>query len=284
MAASGRVEELEALYNHIEYLNSKLDIFDSITGTNSLLYKELHSSQGEKVKKAIDQYYSNKELPNKKPQALNLSSHQAFFTKLGTLKFYTFVQALKYMYQFCFLTKHELKNLCEKVKDFDLRWNQYITVRCCQLFVQYCKTILFIKAHSISKYIIVIAAYTPKDFQINDKVCDTNLLNKIKDFIISCSSDPFLFIHSEVDFLSSPLARFAGSVGAFIARLFGTFPLIDFNQFSIFNPPASQPETTLMDDESIILSHLSLMKETLFFFLFAFFEKTNSNDCFELVI
>lgn len=284
MVASGRVEELEALYNHIEYLNSKLDIFDSITGTNSAIFKELHSSQGEKVKKAIDQFFSSKEAPGKRPQTLNLSSHQNFFTKLSTQKFYTFVQSIKYMYQFCLLSRHELKNLCEKVKDFDLRWNQYFTIRCCQVFVQYCKTILFIKAHQIIKYIIVIASHSPKDFQINEKVCDTNFLNKIKDFVLSCSNDPFQFIHNEVEFLSSPLARLTGTVGAFIGRLFGTFPLIDFNQFSIFNPSNSQPETTLMDDESIILSHLNLMKETLFFFLFAFYEKSESNDCFELVI
>lgn len=284
MTASGRVEELEALYNHIDYLNSRLDMFDSMTGASSYVYKEFHSTQGEKIKKAIDQYLTTKDAPTKKGATLNLSGHQQFINKLATYKFYIYAQALKYMYQFCFLTKHELKNLCERVKDFDLRWNQYITIRCCQLYVQYCKTILFIKAHPISKYIILVSSYFPKEFQIYEKVCDSTMMSKTSSFIISCSQDPLSFIHTDVEFLSSPLARLAGTVGAFIARLFGTFPLIDFNQFSIFDSPASQTQSTLMNDEFIILSHLSLMKETLFFFLFAFFEKTNTNQCFELVV
>ncbi|OHT05526.1 hypothetical protein TRFO_26738 [Tritrichomonas foetus] len=282
MAATGRIEELEALYNHIDLLNSKLDIFETMTNNASIIGAALSSANGERFKRTVDPYIAS--LFTDKPVSVpNLAAHQSFIN--STIKdLVVQAQVIKYMYQFCNLTEHELRNLCQIIKDFDLRWNQPLTIRCCQIFVQYCKTILFIKTHPVIKYIMIMINSSSQIDVVKKSVITPNDVTKILVYVIGASGDPFYFMKTRVDFLSNQMARLSGTVGAFLARLFGTFPLVDFQQFSIFNKQPSEVETTLMSDEFIILSNLSLLKETLFFYLFIFYEASSGSQSFELII
>ncbi|KAH0792790.1 hypothetical protein GPJ56_003268 [Histomonas meleagridis] len=281
MAASGRTDDLEILYSHIDLLTSKLEIFHSMTAPGTTIGNAFESSSGKTWVKFLDSYcdaYTTN--PAGVPKPPSGSSIQTFLKSIQN-DLVVPMQLIKYAYQFCTFTEHQLKLMLSYVKDLDMRWNQYLTVRCCQIFVQFCKTVVFIKAHPIIKYITATINTQTNVKQFEQFKSD---MQKTTQFMILCSQDPFKFIHDRMPLLSGKMARLSSAVGTFIARLFGTFPLIDWDSLSIFSRPSSSPESTLVSDEYIILQHISLLKEVLFFFLFAFPENTKSNQCFELIV
>lgn len=280
MAASGRTDDLEIIFNHIELLTSKLEIFHTMTGPRTAIGSAFESSGGKHWIKHLDSYCdamaSNSSSLPKMPSNSSITN----FLKSIQEDLVIPMQHIKYAFQFCQFTEYQLKMMLSYVKDLDMRWNQYLTIRCCQIFVMYCKTVLFIKMHPIMKYIsATVNQYKSKCFeQFNQDI------SRITQFTVHCSNDPFGFIHQKLPVLSDKMARLSSSVGTFIARLFGTFPLIEWDSLSIFNRTSKGNETTLVSDEFIILQNIKLLKETLFFFLFVFPENTQSNQCFELII
>lgn len=280
MTASGRTDDLEILFNHIELLTSKLEIFHNMTGPGSVIGTAFESSGGKSWIKHLDSYCDTFVTnPMNLPKVPSSGSTQSFLKSIQS-DLVTPMQLIKYAYQFCSLTEYQLKMMLSYIKDLDMRWNQYLTIRCCQIFVMFCKTVVFIKMHPIVKYI------TATVNQLNISIFEQfkQDIPKITQFMILCSQDPFVFIHQKIPLLSDKMARLSSCVGTFIARIFGTFPLIDWDTLSVFHRTIRNNESTLVSDEFIILQNIKLLKEALFFFLFVFPENTQSNKCFELII
>jgi acyl carrier protein phosphodiesterase len=85
------------------------------------------------------------------------------------------LESFRYAFQFCSLASAQLKSVFDVyVHDLEIRWNQYFTVRICQIFVQYCKTILFVSRHrSLGKFVglaLTIQETCFQQYRENDKL------------------------------------------------------------------------------------------------------------------
>jgi hypothetical protein len=183
-------------------------------------------------------------------------------------------ESIRYAFLFCSLASAQLKSMFESyIHDLDLRWNQYFTVRICQIFVQYCKTVLFIYTHrALAKFVVGLASIIQdrcfQQYRANDELRDILL------FVCQVGQKPFQFIGERLrgpdtapkSNVLDAMAGFLSGIGSFIARLFGQYPLIEWDDFSMYSRTGTLT-SMLMPDEFLILAHLSLLKEATLFFI-----------------
>ena len=283
------MDDAEILFSHIDLLTSKLEILHTSTATGSYVDQQLQSSPGKQWMKTLDtfsaSFLQNPRLP---PAQLNTST--IALLKDISSNIAMSMDMLRYAVQYCILTESQLNLMLNMIKDLDIRWNLHMTKRICELFVQYCKTVVFFKKHPILKYIAGTAVHMTTHPDLK-KHSDAKTTRRIFDYILRASDDPFQLIKRNLSpdkgkepRIAARMARLVSSIGTFIARLFGSFPLVEWEQFSVFNNNSTGSESTLMTDEFLVLSNLTLFKETLFFFMFSFPDHLKSNPCFALIV
>ncbi|OHS99884.1 hypothetical protein TRFO_08189 [Tritrichomonas foetus] len=283
-------EEIEIIARHSELVIAKIEQLATLVGENSYLAKE--TTEKKKKMKELTKYLADyfdalrnrKKLPkqeerkpNKTPWPVTLLKH--------ALEPYII---LRYASQWCRKAKRCLLCLVKSISDFDIRWNQALTVRFCQIFVTFCRVAIFMSNFKLLHFIsLLITAYHA---DIPDMENDVREFVLVNNFITQALSDPCKMIKQHTDpqgLLSEKLNRLAATTGTYIAQLMGQFPLIDWSVFSIFSKPTETPETTLSEDDFFILQHVNLLKETMLYFVMIFPKKNSDGsgeNSFDVVV
>ena len=280
MAASGRPEDTEILFRHIELITAKMELLHTLFGPGSEYVKCFDTSEGKTWAKYATNYTqaltSGTPLPS--PPSGN-SMKQWLLTQYP--KSQMIFHTIKYICQWSSMTLYQIEMSIQKINELDIRWNQHNTLSLCSLFVQLVKTIIYIGRNQFLVNYALMVPVAP-----NEETAGTNKkeFSKYIEFINSCYSAPFEYVSKKLQSIKVKMARLASITGTLIAKLFGTFPLIEWEPFSVFTKRTSPPDSTLPADEFIILQNIMLFKETIFFFLFVFPDTTKSNECFSLII
>lgn len=275
---------IEVIAQHGEVVLSKLENLRVLLGPNTPLPQALDNSK--KKKKALldsltayEKYvrgegeYPKQEprKPGKTPWPVTLLEHCIEPYKI-----------LRYASQWIRIARQCLLDT-SRTADFDIRWNQLLTVKFCQIFTSFCRVFVFMKSFSIVKIISLIVPYYIDDIpELKEYVTDSR---KLINLITLSLSDPFANVYNLIQPVGKKLNRLAATIGTYIAQLFGPFPLIEWANLSIFRKPPETPETTLEDDDFFILRNITLLKDTMVYFVTVFSQEIGSDsDSFNVVI
>lgn len=277
-------EYIEVIAQHGEVVLSKLETLRIMLAPNTPFVEALNNSK--KKKKALfdtlAQYEKHlngqgeypKQEPRKQgktPWAVTLLPHLVEPYKV-----------LRYASQWVRYAKNCLL-YTSQTADFDIRWNQLLTIKFCQVFTSFCRCLVFMKTMPIVKIISLMVPYYINDLpQLKDYVSDARKLINLLNYVLP---DPFDSISKFIAPVGKKLNRLAATIGTYIAQLFGPFPLIDWSVLSIFRKPVETPETTLCDDDFFILKNITLLKETMVYFVTVFSNEIGkTSDSFNVVI
>ena len=280
MKVSGRPEETEILLKHINSVVARMEQLHTLFQPNSEFVTIFDSSEGRQWAKYCNLHLqSSKE--GKTPQTA--PNNQSIVNWLDALypKIRNIIVYIRYISQWGTMSFDQLELAVNKIPDFDLRWNNHLTLSIFSIFVQLSKLALFINKHHLILYYALMIPEAKSDDIAN--VNRAEFQSYIK-FIESCLNEPFTHLKFNFQNMKEKLARFSSNISPFITKIFDTYPLINWDAFSIFNQNKTHPESTLPNDDFLILQNLRLIKETIFYFLFIFPETTISNECLSLYV
>lgn len=279
MAAAGRSEDSEILCQHIDIVVSKMEQMMLLFSPGSDFIKCFDSGEGKSWAAYVQNYSASLTSKSDTPKAPSGSGMKSWLNTMYP-RIKNIAASIKYIGQWATLSMYQIKMALGKIIELDIRWNQATTITLCKIFVQLVKVMLFFnQCPYVRHYALMVLNAPAKEF--NNA---SGEFQKTVQLLNSCIINPFACLSTNIDPVKSKMARFASNVGTFMAKLFGVFPLIEWEPFSIFTKRTAQPESMLPADEFIILQNITLFKETLFFFLFTFPESTTSNECFSLII
>ncbi|EAX94320.1 hypothetical protein TVAG_466780 [Trichomonas vaginalis G3] len=279
MASSGRSEETEVLCQHIDTVTSKMEQILLLFSPGSDFVKCFDSGEGKTWATYVQQYTNSITMKTDAPKVPSGSSMNKWLASMYP-KINKIAASIKYIGQWATLSIYQLKLAIGKIIELDIRWNQNTTITLCKIFVQLVKVMLFFnQTQLLRNYALIVANAPSKEF-----VGISNDFPKILHLMDNCTISPFHCLAVNIEPIKGKMARLASNIGTFIAKLFGVFPLIEWEPFSIFTKRTAQPESMLPADEFIILQNISLFKETLFFFLMTFPDTTSKNECFGLIV
>ena len=278
-------EEIEIVARHSELVIHRLENLSIYLSEHGELAKAFEEKKKTKTKELIDflqEYYTALEKKQKPPK---LPERKPGVTPwpVTLLKYAAEPYKLtRYCVQWCHQARKCLISMAENVSDFDIRWNQLMTIRFCQIFTAYCKVILFLNNFEFIQLVIdMIPPYIDDIKSMKDYIKDHAFT---RNFVKMALKNPIDLIKSNIERIGEKINRLAATLGTFFAQLMGSFPLVNWSIFSIFSKRHDAPETTLPEDEFFILQNISLLKDTMLFFVILFKDITKTDDPFSVVI
>jgi len=282
--ASIQYDQTEALTSHIDLLLAKTESIRMFVFPDSILSKSLSSKDGKSFISFLESYYkaaSRKEsLP--KPSSSHIKfigEHSDRVTKV--------VQTCDYICSWCKAARNLLLKITENNAEFDIRWNNFFTIKVCRLFVVFSKVCLFLFSFPSIKIIVQSAPFI-KEFSSSAL---SNHLNEVQGFVATASVNPLelLVRKSEnkkgITSITRCLGQLISQIGTPLVEALGQWPLINWQNFSVFQQSNSVlTETTLPDLDHICLANIGLLKETVFFFCLHYPDYISENPQFRALM
>lgn len=274
----GRFEDVEIIYQHCDVVISKIENLNVMLSDESKIAEQFRRNTGKLFKTFLKQYYEAKYSKQPLPKPPVGNGPKDFLKQIAPhLKDPYLI--IRYGFQWCDLARWQLLFLSQTMSDFDIRWNQFLTLRFCKIFTTYCRVAIFF--HKLPLILPLVQLCPLVDLQ--DMQGYLYEADNVVKFVDKCIIDPFECIRSILKGIKDKLNRLAGTLSSFIAKLFGQVPLIDWNEFSVFAKQAANPESTLPPDEFFILDNINLLKDTLIYFICIFSDTINNDDSFDLI-
>lgn len=253
----------EVIFSHIDLVYTKLDQIRSILFQGSSLDSAFSSKPGSDV---IDFVKDVEKAKN--PKISN--SVRKFMTEQGS-RVVNVTEATCYCLHWCDNAIKTLKLLYTNSLELDISWNYQFTIRFCQIFVAICKVVLFFSYFKNAHYCVTLCLFidggdSNPNLKINGKLIDYS--KKIS----FCTELPFVVLQKDdLKQLSLQLGQLISQIGPFLIQVIGEWPLLDWQDFVVFNRlPKQQVDSILPNLEHIILANLQTLVDTSFFFSFFF--------------
>ena len=271
-------DQANTLCQHIELVLGKLEAVRVLVFDESILSKALYSKDGKKLMDFLSSYHSKE---GSKP---SMSKNNQNFMKEHGDKMLSVVRSIDYIRTWCHATRQILFKMTEESVEYDIRWNNLFTTILCKLFVAFSKAVIFIFMFPAIKISIYAMNFIPG---FNPKTLSSSAAS-IRDFVRRCSEEPFLLLlHSKDNStrlnLSKRIGQLISQVGPILIQALGQWPLLNWENFNVFSPRKAA-DTTYMDLDHVCLANLSLLKETVFFFVLTFPEFYEQNKQFKAIM
>lgn len=259
----------EVLYSHIDLVLTKLDQINSILFHGSPLDSAFSLKSGSDVADFIRDVEKAK-LPK-------MGNSVKKFISEHSSRIINVAEAACYCLHWCDSAIKALGILCNNSLDLDIRWNYMFSIRFCQIFVALCKVLLFFSYFTNIRNCITLSLHIDG----GDNNPNLKIPGKLSDFskkAASYTNQPFSIFQNEDsrlppigDILSLQLGQLISQIGPFLIQVIGEWPLLDWQDFVIFNRiPKQQSDSTLPNMEHIVLANLQILVETSYFFSFCF--------------
>lgn len=270
-------DQANILVQHIELVLAKLESVRMYVFGESTLSNALKSKDGQKIVQIATECLKTR---NTKP---DLSKSNKKFMSDNADKILSVIQSVDYIMTWCHAARTILFKMTEESIEFDIRWNNLFTLLICKLFVAYSKTVVFIYMFPTIKLAVVSACLLPNF----DSKTLSNPIEKIRDFVGRASKDPFSFLIrsksvSEEYNLSRRLSQLISQIGPIIIQVFGQWPLLNWDKFNVFTPKKAT-DSSYPDLEHLCLWNLSLLKDTILFFVLTFQDFCQENKRFKSI-
>ena len=252
----------EVVFSHIDLVFTKLDQIRSVLFHGSTLDTAFSSKQGNDV---LDFIKDVEKAKNPK-----LGNNVKKFISEQSSRVINVTEAACYCLHWCDNAVKVLKLLYSNSLELDIGWNYSFTIRFCQIFVALCKTLLFFSYFRNARNCVTLSLYIDGgESNPNLKIPD-----KLSDFskkAIFCTEYPFAVLQRDEEKLSLQLGQLISQIGPFLIQVIGEWPLLDWQDFVVFNRlPKQQVDSTLPNLDHIILANLQILIDTSYFFSFYF--------------
>ena len=272
-------DEAHALCMHIELVLGKVEAIHLLIKENSALTNALNSKDGKKFIDYVASWYKAKDASKPSMSKGNAKFAQDFGDKILQVG-----KSIDYVKSWCAATRAILFKMTEQSVEYDIRWNNLFTTMFCNLFVTYSKVVIFIYMFPMLKVITLAMQIIPKF----DKNSLSSPIKEIIDFVARCISDPFQLLLSnkasdQRQAVSRRLGQLISQIGPIMVQALGQWPLVDWENFNVFATRKTH-ETTFLDLDHVVLANITLLKETVFFFVLTFPDFAEKNKQFKAIM
>ncbi|OHT09152.1 hypothetical protein TRFO_22070 [Tritrichomonas foetus] len=248
----------EVIFSHIDLVFSNIDQIRSLLFKGSNLETTLSGKTINEVIDFLKDAEKSKSTPKPNSTVRKVLAEQE-------VKIRTVTELSDYVIGWAIKARRILMELCQNSVELDIRWNYLFTIRFCQIFVALCKVILFFNYFSIAKIVIQLGNY------IEHRPNLSNDLSRTVEIAYNCAMDPFRLLATKQDAIQLQLGQMISQIGHFLIQVLGPWPLLDWQDFVIFNrPPKQQNDSSLPNMEHACLANLQVLTETTYFFSLAY--------------
>ena len=257
--SSSRSDVATVLINHINVVNSKIDVIHALFKENGKLSNFFKTKLGQNLINTVQQANSARQNKSKLPKV-----SQDVQREVGNLMQHfraTFV-SMDYLISWAKNVKALLNDITDNSTDLDIRWNYQVSIQVCQLFVTFCKLTLYfhLKPHIQTTVQMVPLFSDLANLKLSTKY------DELHKFVVSSTKNPFSFTQAQLKTMNDQLSILCAQISPFIIQIFGQWPVINWAQFSIFNDSQDPQESTLPPNISLVLQHIPLLRDTILFF------------------
>ena len=272
-------DQAHALCMHIELVLGKIEAIRMLIYEDSVLGKALASKHGKKFIDYVTSWHKAKE--TSKP---SMSKGVLKFVQENGERIVNIGKSVDYIKTWCSATRAILFMMTDQSVEYDIRWNNLFTTMLCNLFVTYSKAVIFIYMFPAIKIVTYAMNVIPKF----DEKSLSNSSKDIRDFVAHCTDNPFQLLLSqkrsdERQALSRRLGQLISQIGPIMIQALGQWPLVDWENFNVFSTKKAS-ETTYLDLDHVVLANITLLKETVFFFVLTFPEFGDKNKQFKAIM
>lgn len=249
----------EIIFSHIDVVFTNLDLIHAKLAKGEPLEALFSSKIGSEVSDFIKDLGKNK-------AGLKISNNLKKFYTENEDKIINVTECSCYCLDWLMRAIQLLKVLCDNSLELDIRWNYIFSIRFCQIFVAANKVIFFINHHPYVRYCLALSGFMDGPSQ-NKKIRASKSIKEYSTFVKACITSPFQFLQIGKGIIQFQLGQLLSQIGPFLIQVIGEWPLLNWEDFTVFNRrPKQQSETTLPNMEHIILSNLQTFTDTALFF------------------
>ena len=143
----------QVLVNHEPQLVANLDRFKALCGKKTKYGTFIASKQGQSLAQSLS---ASKD--KKKPLDQSTLNHLKPFADNIQEQW----KILDYVAKWCQVCDFQIRALADKGMEWDLQWNQILTLNCCQIFVTYTKACVFMATNPVVKFVTLIVGRVPE--------------------------------------------------------------------------------------------------------------------------
>ncbi|OHT02633.1 hypothetical protein TRFO_07059 [Tritrichomonas foetus] len=255
MANPGEYDISEILIHHIDHIDAQLELLKSIVYPNSRFSEALKSKQGGNFISFLQQYDST---INSRSSAPKMSDSIKSFPVEFLDQLATAVVIIDDLFNWILVARTQLQTVNDNTLDLDIRWNNNLAIHVCKVFVALTKLCLFF--HYFPSCRIIVLMIEHYDKLKNQRL--TRPLPELIRFMTNVTSSPFESIKMTLKPLSHKLSTLVSLIGPFMIQIFGPWPIVNWQQYMIFDRPVQTIESTLPSLHQMILINLPTLWET----------------------
>jgi hypothetical protein len=173
---------------------------------------------------------------------------------------------LDYVGNWLHIAKKHFETLSHKATEFDLQWNQVLTLNFCRIFVTMSRIFCYFAAFPNCCAIVLIAEHIESLRNLKF----TRTLKHLRNEIGRATNSPFESVRRLAKPIDGKLFQLVSQIGLYLVRVFGSWPIVKWGDYAIFQTSDTVPAVTLPPITDIVFCNLILLRELCFFFSLTF--------------
>ena len=255
----------EILIHHSDRIDGQLERLQLIVSPSSKFVEALKSKQGDSFVSFLQQY--DRSLSSRMTVPRMSDAVKSFPNEFLKDVIPNAAAIIDDIYNWVFVARIQLHKISEQSLDFNIQTNNLIAIHVCKLFITISKVCLFFHYFPPCRIIALMIDH----YSVLTKLHYSRPTNELVKFITSVTASPFDVIKSMMKPIVNNLAGLVSLIGPYLIQIFGAWPIIDWQDFMIFDRKAKkQVESTLPSLSHMILMNLPVLAETVYLYSFVF--------------
>lgn len=263
LGTSSRADYATVLINHISMVQARLDNIQPHVTDAGRIADFFKSKNGKELTNIIMQSQAARSADAKLPKIskeiqADVSPLIEFIT--STLK------TIDYIASWGRTAKNLLANINKNCTDLDIRFNHQLVIHVTKLFTTFSKVAIFLHLSPLCQRIVQMIPLFPE----LSKIQLTQTYDELYRFVCQSTRNPFSYAKSQLSSMGEKLSLLCAQISPFLIQIFGHWPVIEWEKFSLFEKTVEQLESTLPPTVNIVLQNLTLFRDTVLFFSLIF--------------
>lgn len=264
ISKAGDYEISEILYHHIDQIDANLEILKSIVDASSKFSEALKTKQGGSLVTFLTQYEAA--ISSFKTNYPKMDANVQNFPKDHMINLEMSVIIIDDIINWMHVARAQLLAIGNHSQEFDLQWNNELSIQVCTIFVMLTKICLFFHFFPNCRIIILMINHYDKLKQLKLTLPYKDLLQMITRITVN----PFSYLNENLKPLSHKFSSLISSIGTFLLRALGSWPIVNWKDFMILERSQQIVESTLPSLSRLVLMNMPTIFETVLFFAFVF--------------
>jgi hypothetical protein len=254
----------EILIQHEPQLSAQLDILKMLVWSDGPL-AEFLKGKGQNLLALVLEYSS---LPKDKQFTLGTRIAETCrkVSKEQLDRLTQAYQIIDYCANWTKIAHDHLRCLNETVLDFDLQWNQIVSLNTCRIFVIINRICVFWSLYPLCRAIASVAEFL-EGFRGPQLACG---IDRTRNAINESTSAPFRYVMKITKDIEPKLSQLVSQIGHLLIRTFGLWPILSWEDFALFSRSERISNSSVAPLPFIVLTNLILLRDLVFFYGLAF--------------